>query len=91
MPLDQLIAAATDAAALSLHMGEDPPLHRNDALVQEMLAWFKAGFFTWVRRRLMHGSLCGNECSDASPMSCCCLVLQLMLRAQRFHGTQLTY
>jgi hypothetical protein len=49
MPLDRLNAAAADAAALSRHMGEEPPLHRSDALVQEMLAWFKAGFFTWVR------------------------------------------
>ena len=53
MPLDWLNAAAADAAALSRHMGEDPPLHHSDALVQEMLAWFKAGFFTWVRCQLM--------------------------------------
>lgn len=91
MPLGRLSAAAADAAALSLHMGEDPRLHHSDALVQEMLAWFKAGFFTWVRHRLMRGSLCGNECSDISPMSCRCLVLQLMLCAQQFHGTWLTY
>lgn len=53
MPLGRLNAAAADAAALSLHMGEDPSLHRSDALVQEMLAWFKAGFFTWVRCKLI--------------------------------------
>ena len=38
-------------------MGEDAPLHRSDALVQEMLAWFKAGFFTWVRCRLLMCSM----------------------------------
>lgn len=48
MPLERMRAAAADAASLSLQMREDLPLAAGDALVLEMLAWFKTEFFTWV-------------------------------------------
>ena len=49
MPLERLTKAAEEACKLSKAMGEDPTLAYEDALVQELLAWFKAEFFRWVR------------------------------------------
>ena len=49
MPLAGMRAAAADATALSVEMGDVSPLGEADALAQELLAWFKTGFFSWVR------------------------------------------
>jgi hypothetical protein len=78
MPLGRLNATAADAAALSRHMGEEPTLHRSDALVQEMLAWFKAEFFTWVRppTEVWHASAASTAVLDAlTPVHCPAVVL----------------
>lgn len=48
MPLEEMRGAAEDQAALSAAMGEAPPLALEDALAQELLAWFKTSFFSWV-------------------------------------------
>ena len=48
MPVKQMEAEAEDAASLSLQLGEERGVAVQDALVQELLAWFKS-FFTWVR------------------------------------------
>lgn len=53
MPLARLRAAAADAASLSAAMREAPPLAEEDVLAQELLAWFKTQFFTWVRSLLV--------------------------------------
>ena len=47
MPVDEMEAEAEDAASLSRELGEGRGVAAQDALVQELLAWFKA-FFTWV-------------------------------------------
>ncbi|KAL4427885.1 hypothetical protein ABPG75_001974 [Micractinium tetrahymenae] len=48
MPMDRLAGAAEEACAVSAAMGEQPPLALEDALAQELLAWFKSDFFCWV-------------------------------------------
>lgn len=48
MPLEELRSAACEAAELSAALGEAPPLSEEDALAQEVLAWFKRDFFQWV-------------------------------------------
>ena len=50
MPLDRLISSADSAAALSASIGEQPVRQAEDLLAQELLAWFKHDFFTWVRQ-----------------------------------------
>ena len=50
MPLDRLTSSADSAAALSASMGEQPVRQAEDLLAQELLAWFKHDFFTWVRQ-----------------------------------------
>ncbi|KAK9863780.1 hypothetical protein WJX84_004037 [Apatococcus fuscideae] len=47
MPLDEMQAEADDTASLSTQLGDGPEVAVQDALVQELLAWFK-NFFTWV-------------------------------------------
>ena len=49
MPLDRMEASAREAAALSLEMGEDPAQPFEEALLSQLLSWFKGEFFTWVR------------------------------------------
>lgn len=48
MPVDEMETEAEDAARLSRELGEGRGVAAQDALVQELLAWFKS-FFTWVR------------------------------------------
>jgi hypothetical protein len=53
MPLEQLEAAAADREALQRELAggepqQGPQLQAQDYLVQELLAWFKGKFFTWV-------------------------------------------
>lgn len=67
MPLARMRSAAADAADLSRQMGELPLLAEDDALVQEMLAWFKTEFFSWVGGRAVICFGSGDCCSDA----CC--------------------
>lgn len=50
IPVEQLLAAAEEAAAISARMQEQPPLAAEDALARELLCWFKASFFQWVSR-----------------------------------------
>ena len=63
MPLDSMISSAESAAALSASMGEHPVRQKQDLLAQELLAWFKQDFFTWVSA---YNSLClflsPNDC-----------------------------
>lgn len=49
MPTTMLQASATEAAALSAQLGEQPPRAVEDALAVALLGWFKAEFFSWVR------------------------------------------
>ena len=49
MPLDDLEAQASEAVHVSVSMGEQPPVGRQDALALAMLDWFKGNFFTWVK------------------------------------------
>eukprot|EP00873_Tetraselmis_striata_P040933 jgi/Tetstr1/461197/TSEL_006334.t1 len=48
MPTTMLQASATEAAALSAQLGEQPPRAVEDALAVALLGWFKAEFFSWV-------------------------------------------
>ncbi|GAB4817269.1 hypothetical protein N2152v2_004315 [Parachlorella kessleri] len=59
MPLDRLTGAAGEACELSRAMGEEPPLAHEDALVLELLAWFKGEFFRWVNSPSC--SWCGQQ------------------------------
>ena len=53
MPLEEMQAEADDTASLSTQLGDGPEVAVQDALVQELLAWFK-NFFTWVRLCTLH-------------------------------------
>ncbi len=48
MPLEELQAAAAEAAAVSAALQEEPRLEEEDALAEGLLRWFKSKFFTWV-------------------------------------------
>ena len=47
MPVEEMEEDAAETARLSTQLGDDVPTAMQDALVQELLAWFKT-FFTWV-------------------------------------------
>ena len=50
MDLDGMQARAEDAAALSAILEDATPLAAEDALAEELVAWFKQDFFSWVDR-----------------------------------------
>lgn len=48
IPVGKLQAEAAEAVQLSLEMGENPRLDKQDALAKALLSWFKKDFFSWV-------------------------------------------
>ncbi len=48
MPVEEMEAGAQETARLSAELGDETVVAVQDALVQELLAWFKT-FFTWVQ------------------------------------------
>lgn len=73
-------AEAEDAASLSVELGEERSVAAQDALVQELLAWFKA-FFTWV---------CLASCIvlPASALPNICPMQLRTLKKGMFHGVR---
>ena len=66
IPIKQLLSAAEEAASMSAHMHEQPPLAAEDALARELLGWFKTSFFAWVS----HGTRSSRSAAARIPHSC---------------------
>lgn len=49
IPLEDMEAEALQAVSLSREMGEEPPQTQEEALLRQLLTWFKSDFFAWVR------------------------------------------
>ena len=74
MPVEEMEADAAETARLSTQLGDDVPTAMQDALVQELLAWFKT-FFTWVGLGLKEYSMFSSHFE-----SCTTLVVLLLSR-----------
>ena len=61
MPMGRLTESADKAAALSASIGEQPLRQTEDLLAQQLLAWFKYEFFTWVSHIQCHIWCCSSQ------------------------------